>query len=77
MEIRFAPCSERNELEHLIHACINSIAKHSSAAVKMTGGSQTLDFARLQTLKADYLSGGCRLETLRECLALHQRLHGC
>ena len=68
-------CHERRELEKRIHASIRSITYSSGSAAKIAGGTHGNEDFRV--LQAEYAAERTRLETLLECLALHQRLHGC
>jgi hypothetical protein len=77
MELTGSICKERGELEHLIHACIHWISHSSSSAVKMMRDPQEAKSTDFQALQAAFAAGGVRLETLRECLAIHQKMHGC
>lgn len=70
-------CKERRELEKLIHDRVSSIAQCSRTTAKLateTGQDTQLSF---EMAKAEYAAEMIRLETLRECLTVHERLHGC
>lgn len=70
-------CKERRELEQLIHDCIKSIAHSSRSAAKLAQREPLGGHLEFEMARADYNAETIRLETLRECLALHARLHGC
>ena len=77
MENSGLACRERRELEKRIHACVRSMTYSSAPAAKLARGSQQSKWLDFQVLQADYATERARLETLLECLALHQRLHRC
>jgi len=70
-------CRERRELGLLIHACVSAITHSSASAAKIAGEGHQDRVMDFRAVRADYTVERARLETLRECLALHERLHGC
>jgi hypothetical protein len=70
-------CKELRELEFRIHASVRAIAHNSRSAAhaaRISPHGNRLDF---EALRANYAAERIRLKTLIECLALHQRIHGC
>jgi hypothetical protein len=70
-------CRERRELGLLIHACVSAITHSSASAAKIAGEEHQDRLTDFRAVRADYAVERARLETFRECLALHERLHGC
>jgi len=69
-------CEERRRLETLIRACLRSASYIARTSARIAGNAHR-EGTISQSLKNEYIAMTARLDTLRECLALHQQLHQC
>lgn len=70
-------CKERRELERLIHQCVGAIAHSSRLAAKLALEAPGGKHPEFEIARTNYSAGSIRLATLRECLAVHEKIHAC
>lgn len=70
-------CEEKKELASRIHQCVSILDHRSKRAAELAESFLPDTLSKFHAVQTEIFTETVRLQTLRECLAFHQQIHGC